>query len=89
MYRSTDFGDNWVAGQHDSSSSLAGGGADTEGNIYLVGAVDTVLRSSDGGKSFSVHRTRDGLPLSAAASTGDTTYLVGRGGIRSSEGLEP
>jgi photosystem II stability/assembly factor-like uncharacterized protein len=82
VYRSRDFGSNWESVDGDNNVTLAGGAADTGGNVVLVGGVGTVLFSEDGGSNFRVTRLADRLSLSAALFAGDRLVLAGQGGVK-------
>ena len=80
LFRSKDFGDTWVSVSGDNRTALAGGSVSSSGDIVLVGGVGTVLRSRDGGLSFSRDVMPDRLSLSSAMFSGGQLLLVGQGG---------
>ena len=82
LFRSEDFGANWAPITTDSNITLAGGSTAASGEIALVGAVGTVLRSNDGGKSFSRSTLPDRLSLSSALYSDGRLILIGQGGAR-------
>lgn len=82
LYRSEDFGANWAPIATDSNITLAGGNTAASGEITLVGAVGTLLRSSDGGKSFTRSMMPDRLSLSSALYSDKALILIGQGGVR-------
>ena len=82
LSHSSDFGDTWEAVPSDSRAALAGGSTSANGNIVLVGALGTVLRSRDGGLSFQHSMMPDRLSLSSAMQSGEQLILIGQGGAR-------
>ncbi len=89
LFRSTDFGDSWQQVRLDTPGNgslefgLSGAVLLTDGSIVVVGHGGTVLKSEDGGRSFSLFNRPDRLSLAAVAA-GDKgqLVLVGQGGVR-------
>jgi len=82
LYRSTDFGDTWVAVSTDNNITLAGGSVSSNGDIVLAGGVGTVLRSRDGGLSFQRSMIPDRLSLSSGLARDGRLILIGQGGVK-------
>lgn len=85
LYLSHDFGSSWQVVPGDNTITLAGGSASADGTIVLVGAVGTLLQSSDGGRSFDSSKMPDRLSLSSAIKSDSGLILVGQGGIKTRE----
>lgn len=89
LFRSTDFGDSWQqiplqrAGNGPLEFGLSGGARLADGSLVIVGNGGSVLRSDDGGRSFSLFNRPDRQSLAAVAA-GDKgqLVLVGQGGVR-------
>lgn len=92
LWRSTDFGDSWhnialEGGRGPLEFGLAGASLLADGTLALVGNGGTVLRSSDGGQTFSVFNRPDRIALASVVGTADgRLILAGQGGIRLSSG---
>jgi photosystem II stability/assembly factor-like uncharacterized protein len=86
LYRSTDFGATWVPVFTGNNNTLAGGNSSAGGEIVLVGAVGTMLLSTDGGQSFQRTMMPDRLSLSSGLSHDGTLVSVGQGGVKIGEG---
>jgi photosystem II stability/assembly factor-like uncharacterized protein len=85
LYRSSDFGTSWEPIENNSNSTLAGGSANSEGDVVIAGGVGTVLLSTDGGRSFRRILMEDRLGLTAGVKTGERLVLVGQGGVEIAE----
>jgi photosystem II stability/assembly factor-like uncharacterized protein len=85
LFRSEDFGDTWNPVNTASHNTLADGAASLSGEITLVGSVGTVLRSSDGGLTFTASMMADRLSLSSVLYSDDQLILIGQGGIKNAE----
>ena len=81
LFRSDDGGDSWQQVDTGSERSLAGGAFVGTSYVVLVGAVGTLLVSADGGMTFSAHNWGGRQGLSAVASSGNATVVVGQGGV--------
>jgi photosystem II stability/assembly factor-like uncharacterized protein len=81
LRRSEDFGDSWTVVDSHTGLTLAGGSVSDGSEVVLVGAVGAVLRSRDGGRSFTLTTLPDRLNLSAAQRQGNKLILAGQGGI--------
>ncbi|GIZ12106.1 hypothetical protein NCCP436_15220 [Pseudomonas sp. NCCP-436] len=89
LFRSSDFGDSWQQirlenpGNGPLEFGLSGAVLLADGSIVVVGHGGTVLKSDDGGRSFSLFNRPDRLSLAAVAA-GDKgqLVLVGQGGVR-------
>ncbi|MGA4472953.1 WD40/YVTN/BNR-like repeat-containing protein [Ectopseudomonas chengduensis] len=89
LFRSTDFGGSWqqirldTAGNGPLEFGLSGAVLLADGSIVVVGHGGTVLKSGDGGRSFSLFNRPDRLSLVAvAAADKGQLVLVGQGGVR-------
>ena len=87
LFRSTDFGDSWTqvpvssAGNGPLEYGLASGVQLADGTIVIVGNGGSVLRSEDGGKSFTAINRSDRLSLAGvAAAADDQLVVVGQAG---------
>jgi photosystem II stability/assembly factor-like uncharacterized protein len=83
VFRSEDAGDSWQPVASVTDRTLAGGTFIGGDYAVLVGGVGTLLLSDDGGRTFRDLSSGTRLHLSAAASSGDRTFMVGQGGIHS------
>ncbi|WP_437881387.1 WD40/YVTN/BNR-like repeat-containing protein [Pseudomonas sp. LRF_L74] len=88
LFRSSDFGENWQQVSLEANGAplrfgLAGGSLLGNGSLVVVGHGGSVLRSDDGGASFSVINRPDRISLSSATDDADgELVLVGQGGVR-------
>jgi len=82
LHRSDDFGAQWRALDSGTGMTLNGGSVSADGQLVIVGAVGTVLHSSDGGLSFIMHTLPQRLSLSAGLQRGEQLVLAGQGGAR-------
>lgn len=87
IFKSTDFGESWHAvAVHTENGllqyGLSGGALLSNGDIVIVGHSGSILRSSDGGDSFSLSNRADRTSLAAVVGgkAGDL-ILVGQNGI--------
>lgn len=85
LFRSGDFGDSWDAARNDGEITLAGGSASPSGSIAFVGAVGTLLQSTDGGRSFERTMLPDRLSLTSALHSDGSLILIGQGGAKTLE----
>ncbi len=85
LYRSSDFGDSWEAARSPGEMTLAGGSVSTSGRIAFVGAVGTLLQSTDGGITFERTMLPDRLSLTSALYTDHRLIVAGQGGARTRE----
>jgi photosystem II stability/assembly factor-like uncharacterized protein len=81
IFRSGDGGNHWQQVPVQAARSLAGGYFVNAQYVLLVGAVGTLLVSTDGGNSFREHSLEQRVNLSAVAASGDRAVMVGQGGI--------
>ena len=87
IYRSTDFGETWLQTQVSTDNGLlqfglAGASQLRNGDLVIVGHGGTVLRSSDGGASFTATNRTDRASLAGvAADEHDGLILVGQNGV--------
>lgn len=81
VFRSDDAGSNWQQVPVPTTRSLAGGYFVNADYVLLVGAVGTLLVSTDGGSSFREHILAQRAQLSAVATSKDRVVMVGQGGI--------
>ena len=80
--RSADGGRTWESVTTASASALSGGRAFSDGSLWLVASGGTVLRSTDGGKTFSALGQRfEGAAAVAEAADG-SAVLVGIKGVK-------
>ncbi len=91
IFRSTDFAESWVriTVQTDSGEleyGLANGSLLDNGDVLIVGHSGTVLRSTDGGVSFSVSNRADRASITGVvADTQGGLILVGQNGIHQTD----
>lgn len=91
VFRSTDFGETWTETKVLTDNGtlqfgLADGGLLANGDVLIVGHGGTVLRSTDGGKSFSVSNRPDRASLAGVASgVNGGLILVGQNGIHKTD----
>lgn len=91
IFRSIDFGESWleVPVQTDSGQlqfGLAGGSLLANGDVLIVGHGGTILRSTDGGESFTVSNRADRASLTAViAGSEGGLILVGQNGIHQTD----
>ena len=91
LFRSTDFGDSWQKielndGRSTLEYSLSGASLLSDGSVMVVGSGGSVLRSIDGGQSFSIFKRPDRISLSAVTDGGNgTLILAGQGGVRKTD----
>lgn len=87
LYRSIDFGSSWApialeANHGRLEFGLSGATLLVDGSLVIVGNGGSVIRSTDGGRTFSVFNRPDRISLSAVTSAGSGHLaLVGQGGI--------
>lgn len=87
IFRSTDFGESWLETRVQTENGnlqfgLASGTLLDNGDVLIVGHGGTVLRSSNGGESFTVANRADRASLAGvAASVNGGLILVGQNGI--------
>ena len=81
VFRSEDLGDTWVSVSGSSGRTLAGGVYVGANHALLVGAVGTLLLSTDGGHSFTEAAVPQRVSLSGVGVVGSSVVLVGQGGI--------
>lgn len=88
LFRSADFGATWEtiplsAGNGELEFGLSGGTLLPDGSLVVVGHGGSVLKSTDGGRSFKVVNRSDRLSLAAVtADDKGNLILVGQGGVR-------
>ncbi|QVM92996.1 hypothetical protein JYG34_08240 [Pseudomonas entomophila] len=87
LFRSTDFGDTWQpielqAERGPLEFGLASATLLDDGSLVLVGNGGSVLRSHDGGQTFSVRNRADRIALAGVSGlAGGGLLLVGQGGV--------
>ncbi|WEK29539.1 MAG: YCF48-related protein [Candidatus Pseudomonas phytovorans] len=87
LFRSTDFGDSWQpielkAARGDLEFGLASATLLDDGTLVLVGNGGSVLRSADGGQTFSVYNRADRIALAGVSGLANGgLLLVGQGGV--------
>ncbi|WP_228533141.1 WD40/YVTN/BNR-like repeat-containing protein [Pseudomonas sp. UFMG81] len=87
LFRSTDFGDTWQpielqAERGPLEFGLASATLLEDGSVVLVGNGGSVLRSHDGGQTFSVRNRADRIALAGVSGlSGGGLLLVGQGGV--------
>ncbi|MFJ3470224.1 WD40/YVTN/BNR-like repeat-containing protein [Pseudomonas sp. NPDC090201] len=87
LFRSTDFGSTWepIALQGERGPlefSIANASVLPDNSIVLVGNGGSVMRSTDGGETFTVSNRSDRLSLSGVAEDNKgNLILVGQGGV--------
>ncbi|MEX6502097.1 WD40/YVTN/BNR-like repeat-containing protein [Pseudomonas sp. 25A3E] len=88
LFRSSDFGDSWQRIELNTPSNgplefgLADGNLLADGSIVVVGHGGSVLKSSDGGRSFSLFNRADRISLAGiTALDNGNLILVGQGGV--------
>jgi photosystem II stability/assembly factor-like uncharacterized protein len=83
LFRSTDDGDSWAAVPSGTDLSIFGGTRLDDGSLTLVGNSGVVLRSVDGGLTFSKFIRPNRQPNSAVVENGSgDLVMVGRGGVK-------
>lgn len=91
IFKSTDSGESWDAvavhtGNGLLQYGLSGGSLLSNGDILIVGHSGTLLRSSDGGESFSVSNRADRISLAAVVDgKAGGLILVGQNGIHQTD----
>ncbi len=91
IFRSLDFGETWSETKVDTENGtlkfgLADGSLLANGDVLIVGHGGTVLRSNNGGESFSVSTRSDRASLSGVTSGVDgELILVGQNGIHKTD----
>lgn len=91
IFKSTDFGESWneIAVHTENGLlqyGLSGGALLNNGDILIVGHSGTLLRSSDGGDSFSVSNRADRTSLAAVVDgKAGGLILVGQNGIHQTD----
>lgn len=96
LFRSTDFGDTWqpielTAERGPLEFGLASATLLEDGSLVLVGNGGSVMRSHDGGQTFSVRNRSDRIALAGVSGLrGGGLLLVGQGGVHlaSADGTE-
>lgn len=87
LFRSTDFGDSWQpielkAARGNLEFGLASATLLDDGTLVLVGNGGSVLRSTDGGQTFSVYNRADRIALAGVSGLANGgLLLVGQGGV--------
>ncbi|MBH3419219.1 WD40/YVTN/BNR-like repeat-containing protein [Pseudomonas putida] len=87
LFRSTDFGDNWQpielkVARGNLEFGLASATLLDDGTLVLVGNGGSVLRSADGGQTFSVYNRADRIALAGVSGLANGgLLLVGQGGV--------
>ncbi len=87
LFRSADFGDSWQRIELNTPRNgplefgLADGNLLADGSIVVVGHGGSVLKSSDGGRSFSLFNRADRISLAGVTALDNgNLILVGQGG---------
>lgn len=80
-FRSIDGGRTWQLAKTSRRSALAGGAVFSDGSVYLIGNDGALIRSKDGGESFSLLPTRFPGGISVAEAGDGHLVLVGLGGV--------
>lgn len=80
--RSVDGGRNWELVTTPSKSALSGGGAFSDGSLWLVSSDGTVLYSTDGGKTFSVRSSRFEGAAGVEEADDGSVILFGTKGVK-------
>ncbi|MCJ8168935.1 WD40/YVTN/BNR-like repeat-containing protein [Atopomonas sediminilitoris] len=92
IFYTADFGTTWTEVQAKNEDGvieygLSDGARLADGSLLIVGHGGTVLRSRDGGKSFSVFNRPDRISLAGVAPAADgQLVLVGQGGVHMTDG---
>ncbi|SFP81853.1 WD40/YVTN/BNR-like repeat-containing protein [Pseudomonas borbori] len=88
LFRSADFGDSWQQIELNTPNNgplefgLADGNLLADGSVVVVGHGGTVLKSSDGGRVFSLLNRVDRLSLAGVTALDNgNLILVGQGGV--------
>nr|WP_298143998.1 YCF48-related protein [uncultured Pseudomonas sp.] len=88
LFRSSDFGDTWERIELNTPNNgplefgLADGNLLQDGSIVVVGHGGSVLKSTDGGRTFDLINRRDRLSLAGVAALDNgNLILVGQGGV--------
>jgi photosystem II stability/assembly factor-like uncharacterized protein len=100
LFRSTDFGDSWQpielkATRGTLEFGLASATLLDDGTVVMVGNGGSVLRSADGGQTFSVYNRADRIALAGVSGLANGgLLLVGQGGVhlataQGAEGVSP
>ncbi|HHX35569.1 MAG TPA: hypothetical protein GX719_09885 [Gammaproteobacteria bacterium] len=91
IFLSTDFGESWTAVPVDTDSGqlqfgLASGSLLSNGDVLIVGHGGTILRSTDGGQSFTITNRADRISLTGIAEgAAGGLVLVGQNGIHKTD----
>ena len=80
--RSVDGGRSWELVTTPSASALSGGRAFSDGSLWLVGSDGAVLRSTDGGKTFSVRGYRFEGAVGVEEAADGSVVLFGTKGVK-------
>ncbi|MBI5443148.1 MAG: hypothetical protein HY900_18270, partial [Deltaproteobacteria bacterium] len=80
--RSADGGRTWEPVTIPSASALSGGRAFSDGSLWLVGSGGTVLRSTDGGKTFTALGERFEGAAGVEEAADGSAVLVGTKGVK-------
>lgn len=82
VFHSTDLGRTWKKSAVPEALSLFGGNVDAQGNVILVGEAEVVLRSNDGGASFTQVSQGERKRLVAVLPQADGLVIAGESGLR-------
>lgn len=98
LFRSADFGDSWQRIELNTPHNgplefgLADGNLLADGSIVVVGHGGSVLKSRDGGRTFSLFNRADRLSLAGVTALDNgNLILVGQGGVHAASptGADP